>query len=142
MRRGEHGAKGGRQALEPGAVIGRDRLGADRRTARENELPAPRGGIDREPLHIDAMEDLLRQLRGRRVWAGEPESLDGRLRGADLSAKPHLAMGGEARHIEEAHRQEDEPDCDRKDARGQAKAAQRQRESRRGCVLLQRFAGR
>ena len=51
-------------------------------------------------------------------------------------------MGGEAGHIEEAHRQEDEPDRDRKDAHGEAKAVQRQRESRRGCVLLRRFARR
>ena len=117
-------------------------LGADRRTAGENELPAPRRRFEREPLHVDAMEDLLRQLLGGRVWVGEPESLDSRLRGADLSVQPHFAMGGEARHIEEAHRQEDEPDCDRKDARGETKAVQRQPEPGRGCVSLQRFAMR
>ena len=33
-------------------------------------------------------------------------------------------MGGEAGHIEEAHRQEDEADRDRKDARREAEAAQ------------------
>ena len=115
-------------------------LGADRRTAGENELPASRGRFDREPLHVDAMEDLLRQILRRGRWTGEPESLDSRLRGADLSVQPHFAMGGEARHIEEAHRQEDEPDCDRKDARGEAKAVQH--ESGGACVSLQRLARR
>jgi hypothetical protein len=38
-------------------------------------------------------------------------------------------MGNEPGYIEEAHREKDEPDCNRKDARREAEAAQRERKS-------------
>ena len=79
---------------------------------------------------------------GRRGRPGQPESLDRRLRGADLAVQPHLAMGGEPGHIEQAHRQQDEADRDRKDARREAEAVQRRREPRRACLPGERFGER
>jgi hypothetical protein len=43
--------------------------------------------------------------------------------------QPHLAMGNEPGYIEKAHRKKDEPDRNRKDARRETEAAQRERKS-------------
>ena len=113
-----------------------------RRPARGDELAASRRRLDRNPLHVDAVKDLLRQVLGRRGRSGQPESLDSRLDGADLAVQQHLAMGGEPGHIEQAHRQEDEPDRNRKDARREAEAVQWQRKSRRACLPCKRACER
>ncbi len=136
--RGEQGVEGGRHALEIGSVVSFDRLDALQWPARGNELAASRRRLDRHPLHVDAVQDLLRQVVGRRGRSGHPESVDSRLNGADLAVQQHLAMGREPGHIEQAHREEDEADRNREDARREAEAVERRRQSRRACLLRKR----
>ena len=119
-------------------------LDALQRPARGDELVASDRRLDRHPFYVDAVEDLLRKVVRRRVRPRQPESVDSRLDGADLAVQQHLAMGGEPRHIEQAHRQEDEADRYRKDARREAEALPRQlqRQARRACAPSQRFGER
>ena len=125
--RGEQGVEGGRHALEIGAVVSGDQLDALQWPARGNEFVASRRRFDRHPLHVDAVQDLSRQVLGRRGRRGHPESVDRRLNGADLAVQQHLAMGREPGDIEEAHREEDEADRNRQDARREAEAVNRRR---------------
>jgi hypothetical protein len=53
--------------------------------------------------------------------------------------QPHLAMGNEPGYIEKAHRKKDEPDCNRKHARRETEAMQRERKSWRSCMPRKRL---
>ncbi len=124
---------------EIGGIVRGDRLGASRRSASDDKLATSRGCLHRKPLHIDAVKDFLGQLLRRRRWAGETESLDRRLGAADLVVKPHLAMGGEPRHVEHAHREEHKSDCNREHPRREAETVQRQRKSWRARAACEHF---
>ena len=136
--RGEQGVKGGGHALRIGIVVSDDRLDARRRAASDDEFAASRRRLDRHPLHVDAVQDPLRQVLGRRSRSGHPERVDSRLNGADLAVQQHFAVGREPGDIEKAHREQDEADRNRKNARREAEAVERRRESRRACLLRNR----
>jgi hypothetical protein len=101
--------------------------------------PSPNRQGDDDRLGVDRVEDLVGELRRRRLLAGLAEQHHRRMGDHQSVAQPVLAIGGQARGVEEAHRHQHEADRQQKKSACDADRAAAQRGGR---ARAKRIVGR